>query len=307
MRKYPEKHHGFPRGRAGHQSYAFEHSGFSAFTGRPDPLQGHRHNEVELAIFEGNAIVAFYNARQFKIPTDHLVVLWGAMPHQALKLGRKTVGHGIRVPLAWVLQWTLPENLVQRLMNLEVVVCPRRTIPCPDLALVKNWVALMRQNMPEAGDIVLLEVQARLRRIGMDLKNSAYKAITPSRPLAGAQAPLFERILEVITEQYRQPLSISTIAQAIGGSRNHMMRVFRKFTGKCVMEYITEQRISWAQRLLATTDMKILPIAFESGFSAPSRFYEAFVRIVGQSPARYRRTLQRPFPCKPKYSGTRTI
>jgi AraC-like DNA-binding protein len=43
---------------------------------------------------------------------------------------------------------------------------------------------------------------------------------------------------------------------------------------------------------MATTDMKLLDIAAESGFNSAARFYPSFKRLVGQSPARYRRSVQ---------------
>ena len=75
-------------------------------------------------------------------------------------------------------------------------------------------------------------------------------------------------------------------------SRVHVMRQFRKVTGMSVLDYITQQRVSCAQRLLATTDMKLLDIAAEAGFRSTARFYPCFKRLVGESPARYRRSLQ---------------
>ncbi len=59
-----------------------------------------------------------------------------------------------------------------------------------------------------------------------------------------------------------------------------------------VLDYIMQCRVSCAQRLLATTDMKLLDIAAESGFNSPARFYPCFRRLVGQSPARYRRSMR---------------
>lgn len=50
-----------------------------------------------------------------------------------------------------------------------------------------------------------------------------------------------------------------------------------------------DQRVSHAQRLLTTTDMKVVDIALDSGFPSPARFYAAFKRNAGQSPAKYRR------------------
>ena len=49
-------------------------------------------------------------------------------------------------------------------------------------------------------------------------------------------------------------------------------------------------RVSHAQRLLATTDMKIVDVAFDSGFTSISRFNDAFRRACGCSPREYRQS-----------------
>lgn len=282
-----------PANRDHDLSFDFEHSGFSAFSGKPDPGLGHRHNEVELAVFEHGSIVALYGGRHMTVPPDRLVVLWGAMPHRALRLEGPTVGHGIRVPLPWVLQWRLPEALVRRLLNFDVIVAPVRESCCSDLALVKQWVRFMESRQAEGREIVLLEVHARLRRLAVELEAKARGgAREPAAAPASGGFGLFERTLQIVSERYQEPLSIPEIARALRISRTHVMRHFRKMTGMSVLEYITQRRVSCAQRLLATTDMKTLDIAYESGFNSPARFYPSFKRLVGQSPARYRRSVR---------------
>lgn len=273
--------------------FDFEHSGFSAFSGKPDPGLGHRHNEVELAVFEHGSIVALYGGRQVTVPPDRLVVLWGAMPHRALRLGGPTVGHGVRVPLPWVLRWKLPEALVRLLLNGDVIVAPARESPGSDLSLVKQWVRFMGDRQPAGREIVLLEVHARLLRLAVEQGTKARDGDRePAAPPAGDGFGLFERILRIVSERYLEPLSIPDIARELRISRVHVMRQFRKITGMSVLEYITQRRVSCAQRLLATTDMKLLDIAAESGFNSAARFYPCFKRLVGQSPARYRRSVQ---------------
>ena len=273
--------------------FTFEQAGFSAFSGRPNPRQHHRHDEVELAIFEHGSLVALYGGRQMTVPPGRLVVLWGAMPHRTLRLLGETVGHGIRVPLPWVLRWKLPEPMVRRLLNFDVIVAPLPESPGADLAIVKQWVRFMESRQPAGREIVLLEVQARLLRLAIEMGSKIRSsAIEPSATPPGAGIGLFERILQFVSERYREPISIPDIARDLRISRTHVMRHFRKMTGMTVLEYITQRRVSAAQRLLATTDMKILDIAYESGFNSGARFYSCFRMLVGQTPARYRRTMQ---------------
>jgi transcriptional regulator GlxA family with amidase domain len=134
---------------------------------------------------------------------------------------------------------------------------------------------------------------AVVQRLAIELKTEGRRRVTETvaTPPAGGVG-LFERILTIISERYQQPLSIPAIARELQVSRVHVMRQFRKVTGMSVLDYITQQRVSCAQRLLATTDMKLLDIAAEAGFRSTARFYPCFKRLVSESPARYRRSLQ---------------
>jgi AraC-like DNA-binding protein len=67
------------------------------------------------------------------------------------------------------------------------------------------------------------------------------------------------------------------------------MSLFQKTFGTTLIDYLTHHRISHAERLLATTDEKIVEVAFNSGFSSISRFNEAFRRACGCSPRDYRK------------------
>jgi AraC-like DNA-binding protein len=67
------------------------------------------------------------------------------------------------------------------------------------------------------------------------------------------------------------------------------MSLFKKAFGTTLIDYLTHHRISHAQRLLATTDAKIVEIAFSSGFNSISRFNEAFRRACNCTPREYRR------------------
>jgi AraC-like DNA-binding protein len=171
-----------------------------------------------------------------------------------------------------------------------------------DLELAVNehtggWtLRLMQGGRREDREIVLLEVHARLLRLADTIAaaggNSPVGAEEPFT-LHASEFGLFERILRIVSERYREPLSIPEIARELRVSRDHVMRQFRKVAGITLIEYVTQRRVSCAQRLMITTDEKILDIAQESGFGSLGQFYACFKRITGQAPARYRRGLRR--------------
>lgn len=231
-----------------------------------------------------------YSGRVVKVPPDHLVIYWGIPPHQVLEREPETQVVGLHLPLVWFLQWELPGELVSRILQLDVLIEPKRDEPCSDLALLRNWAQLGTSSQPNGQEIVLAEVHGRLLRLaarlaqeGGDAEALGLQPVTPG---------IFGRAVEFIAEHFRDPIQIPDIAAAVGVSRTHLMRMFRQTSGWTVNEYVTHLRLSHAQRLLVTTDSKVIDIMYASGFNSPNRFYDAFSRQTGSTPARYRRTFR---------------
>jgi AraC-like DNA-binding protein len=173
-----------------------------------------------------------------------------------------------------MMQWKLSERFRQGLLAGEFFCEPVQT------GLFAGWAA----DFPKLREIVLLEVEARVRR--MALANFP----TGGRRVVGG---LIERVTQVIGERYTEELTVAEMAGAVRVHPNYLMRRFKQQSGMSLWEYVTRLRVSHAQRLLITTDRKIVEVALESGFGSVSRFHAAFRRVVGQTPRAYRVALGR--------------
>ncbi|HYF50229.1 MAG TPA: helix-turn-helix domain-containing protein, partial [Planctomycetota bacterium] len=145
----------------------------------------------------------------------------------------------------------------------------------------------------EARKIVLLEIEARLRRMALQLpppgKNGSTKT-KASIPSGGFGK--VEQMAQFVAENYTKEMRVSDIAKHAGLHPNYAMSLFRRTFGVSLMDYLMQHRISHAQRLLATTDAKILDVALDSGFGSVSRFYAAFSSVCKQSPKEYRASMK---------------
>ena len=243
----------------------------------------HQHSEMEILVFEHSAVTMLYGGRTMKVPPDRLVVFWAAMPHQALDAAPNAVSHVLYLPVPMLLQWQLPAWFLRRLMDFEVLIEPTPGTPARDLHGMKHWIQLLGRQSAEADRIVLLEVEARLRR--MALERSASSVLAPRSVGAGR----LERMVVTIAQRCLSAPTAEEIANQAGLTRAYAARLFRRETGMTMLEYITRQRISHVQRLLATTDRGVLDIMGECGFKSPTGFYAAFRRYAGGTPAQYRR------------------
>lgn len=97
----------------------------------------------------------------------------------------------------------------------------------------------------------------------------------------------FNRCVELIHEQYDQPLSTKVIAKEIGFSESTIYRLFQDYMGMSFVSYLNLVRISAACGLIEDGSLSIIEIAGRCGFSSLSNFYRAFHQFVGLSPRKY--------------------
>jgi AraC family transcriptional regulator len=93
---------------------------------------------------------------------------------------------------------------------------------------------------------------------------------------------------ELLREQFQDNLVLSSIADSVGVHPVHFARVFRKFHGCTVGEYVRLLRVESASRKLIASNAPLSEIAISSGFSDQSHFSKTFKHATGMTPAQYR-------------------
>jgi AraC family transcriptional regulator, melibiose operon regulatory protein len=98
-----------------------------------------------------------------------------------------------------------------------------------------------------------------------------------------------EQMACFIAQNYTEKLTVQKVGEFVKLHPNYAMNLFQKTFETTLINYLTQHRISHAQRLLGTTTQTVTEIAFQSGFLSISRFNEAFRRACGCSPREYRK------------------
>jgi len=110
----------------------------------------------------------------------------------------------------------------------------------------------------------------------------------PSRQRSSRDVDASEASRDVIACRFRENLSLTEIARAVGTSVFHLARVFRERTGCSLHAYRTQLRMKAAlERIAGSTDL--VAIALDLGFSSHSHFTETFRRTFGRPPSVVRR------------------
>jgi transcriptional regulator GlxA family with amidase domain len=96
--------------------------------------------------------------------------------------------------------------------------------------------------------------------------------------------------LDWILANLHQPHTVATLARRANMSARTFARRFVEETGTTPMQWVTDQRVLYARRLLEESDLDIDRVADRAGFGTATLLRHHFRRIIGVTPSDYRRS-----------------
>jgi AraC-like DNA-binding protein len=109
--------------------------------------------------------------------------------------------------------------------------------------------------------------------------------------LAGLRDPVVGQALALLHGRPCDPWTLESLGRAVGLSRSVLADRFMHFVGQPPMRYLAQWRMQVAARRLADGRAKVSAVALEVGYDSEAAFSRAFKRIVGASPAAWRRRI----------------
>ncbi|MFP5389690.1 MAG: GlxA family transcriptional regulator [Thermoleophilia bacterium] len=91
-------------------------------------------------------------------------------------------------------------------------------------------------------------------------------------------------------ERLQQPLGVAAMADHACVSPRTFARRFREETGTTPLQWLLDQRVQEARRLLEETDLSIEAVAWRAGFGTAASLREHFRRAMATTPTAYRRS-----------------
>jgi AraC-like DNA-binding protein len=116
---------------------------------------------------------------------------------------------------------------------------------------------------------------------------------------SGEREELTYQIIRYLAGHYREPVTLTQLAQELRVSRFHLSRVFADKLGMSFTGYLNNLRLELAVHLLRTSRLPVTQICAESGFSSLRTFNRVFRESYGRSPLRYRQESWREDPLSP--------
>ena len=108
---------------------------------------------------------------------------------------------------------------------------------------------------------------------------------------------IHQRLLQLMEKEkpFLDPeLTLHSLSERLGVSPNHLSQVINGRLNRSFFDFVNENRVQEAIRLLAdpeSTRLSVLGIALDSGFNSKSAFYTAFRKHAGMTPTRYKEQL----------------
>lgn len=84
-------------------------------------------------------------------------------------------------------------------------------------------------------------------------------------------------------------ISIDDLAKELNITKSYLQHLYKKRFGVCIMDDITNSRLSYAKHLLSLSHMKINEISVACGYNNDVHFMRIFKKRVGITPSAYRK------------------
>jgi AraC family transcriptional regulator len=115
-------------------------------------------------------------------------------------------------------------------------------------------------------------------------------ALLRSRLRADARHPRWlERAREHVHDDVARTLSVESVAADVGVSAVRLSRAFRRAFGESLGSYQRRLRVRLACERLRDSSLSLAEIALDAGFTDQSHFTRVFKRLIGATPAVFRR------------------
>lgn len=100
---------------------------------------------------------------------------------------------------------------------------------------------------------------------------------------------LIEEVITYLTDNVCLNVKVDDVCKKISYSKSYVFKKFKQTTGKTLMEYYVDLKVSKAKELLRKGEMSIKQISIILGFDTPNYFSKTFKKKTGLTPLEYRK------------------
>ncbi len=104
-----------------------------------------------------------------------------------------------------------------------------------------------------------------------------------------AEVSAMKQMLNFCAANYTEELSLELLEKELHINRFYISHLFSKKLKIKFNDYVNSLRVTHAAKLLRETDLNMTDIVSASGFATSRTFNRAFLKIMGETPSKYRR------------------
>jgi AraC-like DNA-binding protein/mannose-6-phosphate isomerase-like protein (cupin superfamily) len=247
----------------------------------------HRHDSTEIMYVISGTCTVEVGSASLELKRGEFIVISCGAPHRLLVEG------------------------TCRMLNLEFGFVPG-TGEGPSIAGLAGQEPALRSLLDAASDYLLLsdpdEVYHSLRSLVLELDNRGKQGSPLARlvlaqlliriarlreeTVAGLQPEdrYIRQSIEFLRQNYDRDIRVGDVAAAVNLHPGYLQRIFKRSTGRTLVEALTEIRIDKAKMLLKRTDIPVTDIYDYVGIGSRQYFHALFRKHVRMTPLEFRRS-----------------
>ena len=260
----------------------FSPNGFNIATHNltSEPYFMHFHDYVEISILAQGTGMQNINGTEYHMPTYTLTVMHHHDCHRYYNLSPNNLLYNLSL-----LPSLLSEELLAKLNNLpfdKICVLPEH-VGKSVLAIMDSLVHAQNYYQDYPANFA-----PSLCRNLIDIFLHHYTLI----PSASNDDPggILQNSLIYINAHYTSALPLNDIAEYAKCSPSYLSEHFHKKMGMTIKQYVNVIRLRHAKKLLISSDLPIMSICFECGFSSLASFNRNFLAVEKMSPSAYKKS-----------------
>ena len=245
----------------------------------------HWHREIEFIYVRSGKLTLYLNGLEYHLKQGDFAVVNSGVLHRASP--KDCVYECIVCDLNILRRSAdVPTNLILPVISGQMTV---NVLFHADSSTVYGSVLSLFGALRNKDDYFELEVVGRLFSLFCEF----YRADAVKQHRINRQESHIKRtteILDWIENNISEPITLEKLSSMAGLNEKYFCRIFKEATGKTPVEYINENRINTACRLLQHENHSVTSAAMLTGFSDMCYFSKVFKKYKGQSPRQWLKT-----------------
>lgn len=99
-------------------------------------------------------------------------------------------------------------------------------------------------------------------------------------------------IKEYVAQNVGKSVTLKDVCDELNYGKSYLCKLFHTYTGYSIMNYVTEEKIKYAKRLIRENNLNVTEISNELSFDSPQYFSRVFKRVTRMTPTEFRLSLK---------------